>query len=154
MKQRWIVLCDKTKAKVFEYLGGGLALHELFELDNPDGTLREQELVSDRPGRAARTKHTQRHPMNQQHSHQEQVQLRFFAQLAARLAMHREQGQFDTLVLMAEPRTLGRLRPAMAQHKCLSVEVEVPHDLLKAPVPSILEHAHRALAPTASEVRS
>jgi protein required for attachment to host cells len=151
MKRRWIVLCGKTKAKIFEYRAGGLALHELFELGNPDGALREQALVSDRPGRAARTKHTQRSPMNQEHSHQERVQERFMAEVASQLAALKAQDRFDTLVVMAEPRTLGRLRPALAEHRELPIEAEIHHDLLNAPERSILEHAHRALTPPASQ---
>ena len=154
MKRRWIVLAGKTEAKIFEYLGAGLALHKLLEIQNPEGKLKEQELVSDRPGRAARTKHTQRSPMAQEHSSTEKVQLQFMERIAAYLTQQRDLDAFDSVVLVAEPRTLGRLRPAVAEHREITVEAEIPHDLLNSTPQSILEHAYRALTTHAPEARS
>ena len=154
MNRRWIVLVGKTEAKIFEYLGAGLALHKLLEIPNPEGKLKEQELVSDRPGRAARTKHTQRSPMAQEHSTTEKVQRQFMERVAAYLTQQKDLDAFDTVVLAAEPRTLGRLRPAVAEHHELTVEAEIPHDLLNCPESSILEHAYHAVTPQAPEARS
>lgn len=154
MKRRWLVLVGKTEAKIFEYFGARPTIHKLWEVANPEGKLKEQELVSDRPGRAARTKHTQRSPMAQEHSSKETVQRRFIERVCAYLAQQKDLDAFDTILLVAEPGTLGRLRPAVAAHHALEVEAEIPHDLLKATEPSILEHAYHVLTPQSPEARS
>ena len=112
-KVTWVLAANRVGAVIFRKVKGA-HLEFLERYENPTGRLREQELASDSPGKV-KTNAFSGHGLGQQNLLHEQAALRFAKRLARQVNMAKEEGRFDDLVLIAEPRFLGFLRTAFAK---------------------------------------
>ena len=71
---------------------------------------------------------------------------RFVAEFAARLNRAAQRGLFERLILVAPPRVLGRLRPALSAPAAACVVAEIGSDLTGHPVDEIEKNIAKALA--------
>ena len=110
MKKLWVVVADKSKARIFtvddprgELLAEGM-------LEHPEARQREQTLTSDRPGRSFDSKGGGRHAMGSPVEPDRQETIRFARQIAGHVETAHNNGQCDRLMLVAGPPLLGLLR--------------------------------------------
>lgn len=108
--KRWIVVANRTGAKVFDYRGRIQSPVAVTELQNPQGKLRARDIDSDRPGRSQDNRGATRHAFSTEQNPTEHVAERFTHRIAQTLEKHYHMRDFEELVLVAEPHVLGLIR--------------------------------------------
>jgi protein required for attachment to host cells len=136
----WVVVADSARARLFRAAGNRAPLEEQTDLLLPDALLREQDLVSDRPGRAFDSAGAGRHAMEPRTSAKEVESRRFAARIADLLEAERQAGAYGRLVLVAPPAFLGYLRVALGDEVRALVSSELNKDLLRMDAGAIREH--------------
>lgn len=129
----WILLADRTQAKVLHVLEGGRGpFPQLACFEHEEGRQRLHERDSDKPGRVV-------HPEGglsavEPHEDREHVEAkRFAAQLVDHLEQNRQEGRFSQLFVVAPPKFLGVLRDAWTPSLRKLVTLESHHDLMTLP---------------------
>ncbi|MFY0990762.1 host attachment protein [Halomonas sp. C05BenzN] len=130
METTWVVIADQTRARIFAMPRPRAALEELDDLVNPEGRLHDQDLNSDRPGRAFDSKGLGRHAMGKHHSPKEQEAIRFAHAIGEHLAEGLQRGDFGQLVVSAPPRFLGLLREALPEGVVNRIVLDLDKDLV------------------------
>jgi protein required for attachment to host cells len=140
-----IVIADGSKYLLLRNFGDADLIdlriigHE--DLDTPPA----RDLATDRPGRMADTGVGQRSALEQTDWHTV-AEVRFADHIAERLNRWALQDRYRHLLVIADPRTLGRLRQAWHETVRARLLGEVDRDLTNMPVPRIeaLLAAHEA----------
>jgi protein required for attachment to host cells len=130
MSGTWILVADQARARIFHGQGNS-RLHEVETLLNPDARINEQEIVSDRPGRAFDSAGSGRHSMGSPVDPKEEEAIRFAKQVTDRLERGRQEGAFERLVLVAAPHFLGLLRKDLHTPLASMVSHELNKDLTR-----------------------
>jgi protein required for attachment to host cells len=112
MKTTWVLVAEKSRARLFDWQSRDV-LNEIQAFVHPESRLHEQDLVSDRRGRAfdsaGEGRHAQQEPTSAK-QHEAEV---FARELVTRLDQSRSRQELDRLVIMAAPQFLGQLREEM-----------------------------------------
>lgn len=135
----------------------GTRLIEHSDLINPEGTLPERELFSDRPGRTHGSPFGSAHaPDDHRAGHQLELVRRFVRRVLDEAQRFISERSIDQLVIAAEPRLLGALRAELEHHGLSGASVvEVAEDLSRRALPDIAEVLiHRGLLPPAQPPRA
>ncbi len=112
----WVVVAHRAGAQFFQKDGDEFT--KIHEIPFPEGRGKERDLVSDRPGRAfdSYTKASgghltgaPRHAMTSRETPSEHATLAFSEIIAEWLETARKENKFNELMLVAEPRFMGRL---------------------------------------------
>lgn len=138
----WVVVGHRAGAQVFCHEGKELTLLQDFLF--PDGKSKENKLVSDRPGRSfdsfskSRGGHQTggpRHAMSSKESPSDHAMTVFSETIADWLESARKENKFDKLILIAEPRFIGRLKSHLSTPTLQLVisEKEKDYSWLKKP---------------------
>lgn len=141
-----LIALDRTKAKFFikDSASAPLVLSE--ELDNPQGRLKNQELVSDSPGRSFQLGRPGLNPLpNEQEPHEHALE-KFVKRLADHIVSCHERNKFDRVVVAAEPHVLGVMRKALRSRKSLPPLDEIIKDLMHCSAHELVEHLNVDLA--------
>lgn len=143
-KITWAAVADGSKALVLVNEGTDaeprLSVLAKSELDNPPS--REQG--TDRPGRMPDRGPGQRSALDDTDWHEFEEQ-RFVRDFAERLNRAALRNRFERLILIAPPKVLGALRPALAPAVAERVAAEIPSDLTRHPVAEIERLIAKAL---------
>jgi len=125
----WVLVADKSRARVFAAASATGALEEKAVFVNPENRVPERELVTDRPGRAHSSVGGQRSGMSGEVDARTHEAEMFAKEVAGHLAKARGRGEFDRLVLVAAPAFLGMLRPKLDAQVRACVSVSLDKDL-------------------------
>jgi protein required for attachment to host cells len=110
-----IVVADEFRATFYDRDKKFSALQEVASFQNDAAREKTGDLMSDRGGRAFDSHGQGRHTMaNEKADPKSQSAVVFAKELADRLAADRQKGSYDNLVVVAAPRFLGVLRPALS----------------------------------------
>ncbi len=139
--QTWIVVADGSRAHLFTFrdLEQGLMPAQLSGLPPPEDRIQSHTEKSDRPGRSISSGDGAHHIV-ESHSDFRKLEKHKFTVAVAHALNHASlANEFDRLILIAPPRSVGEFR------KCLSDEVLsrmhiVAKDLGKAPLQEIRNH--------------
>lgn len=124
----WILVADRSGARV--YASHGNVLPVLVEtIAHPEGRLRPRELDADEGGRVHDRFGEHRHAVTSRESPVDHVATTFAKALADRLREARLGRRYDSLVLVAGPRMLGRLRDALDDATAAAVSGSLDRDL-------------------------
>ena len=110
MSKHWVMVADKSKARIFTVADPRGALMDEVVLEHPQARQREQALTSDRPGRSFDSKGQGRHAMGTSVEPDQQETIRFAKQIADHVQAAHNEGRCDRLLLVAGPPLLGLLR--------------------------------------------
>ena len=110
MSKHWVMVADKSKARIFTVADPRGALLDEVVLEHPQAREREQALTSDRPGRSFDSKGQGRHAMGTSVEPDQQETIRFAKQIADHVQAAHNEGRCDRLLLVAGPPLLGLLR--------------------------------------------
>lgn len=131
-----VVVADGAKALFFRNEGDGehpnLVVERKDEQDNPP----DREQSSDAPGRSFASFSPGRSAYEETDFHQLEED-RFAADTAELLNRRALEGDFDSLVIVAPPRTLGELRKHLHKEVQKRIAAEIPKTLTGHPVPEI-----------------
>ena len=131
METTWIIVAASGHCRCFEAGSRIGPLTEVADLVMPASRLREQELVSDRPGRVFDSFGSGRHAMEPRTPPKEIEGRRFAAEIVGMLEAARQQGRFDRLGIVAAPAFLGMLRDALGSELRKLVAFEIDKDLTR-----------------------
>ena len=138
MKHEWILVASRQEARIFRRSGVS-PLTLLFDVGNPTGLLKAQELESDRPGRASDNRMRARHAYSTQESIRDRALKNFYRDIIDRLERGVYDHEFDELTIIAEPRLLGIIRSLLPDGIKSKVTKEVSKDLSYEEAPDILK---------------
>ncbi len=110
MSKHWVLVADKSKARIFTVADPHGPLEDETMLEHPEARQREQTLTSDRPGRSFDSKGEGRHSMGTSVEPDKQETIRFAKQVAEHVEAAHNKGQCDRLMIVAGPPLLGLLR--------------------------------------------
>lgn len=143
MKHSWIVVADAAHARVFEITGLGRRLREVHDLSHPESQMYARQLRTGGKGDvidSAGSGHRQPDPRtNQSEKHADH----FAKEISEFLRQKRDGDAFSSLVLVAEPKVLGRLREKLDQATMQLVTDSIDKNWVKHDVRQIeelLEH--------------
>jgi protein required for attachment to host cells len=110
-----VVVADEFRAIFYDRQKKFSPLSEVASFQNDTAREKTGDLMSDRGGRAFDSHGQGRHTMsNEKADPKSQSAVVFAKEIAERLNADRSQGHFDKLVVVAAPRFLGVLRPALS----------------------------------------
>ena len=127
MAARWVVIADAARARIFEQETATSPLHELTDLVHGESALHAGDLgTGGRGGTVSIGSQKSLRQSDPQLTPSETHAERFAKEVTEHLNRSRAQGSFDSLVLIAEPRFLGRLRANVdsATEKLLAFTVD------------------------------
>ncbi|MEX1200344.1 MAG: host attachment protein [Methylophaga sp.] len=125
MKQKWIVVAESSRARIFAVDSKNQPLIEIDDLVNPASRVQNHDLVADRPGRHSRG--SSQHAL-EPHSDPQKLQAQRFAQsLSDRLEAGRVGGDFNDLVIVAPSGFMGLLRQQIGH----TTQKHISHTLTK-----------------------
>ena len=110
MSKHWIVVADRSKARIFTVDDPHGALQEVETLDHPEGREHARDINADRPGRAYDSSGQGRHAMGTSVEPMEQDAIRFSKEVSEHLRAACQDGRCNRLLLVAGPDFLGLLR--------------------------------------------
>lgn len=130
-KKTWILIAQRTKAKLIEHLGMGKQLTLIRGFINPAGELHTSELVSDRPGRSYRSTSVGigRSSLGQSEDAHEHALTLFAKDLASTIEEGVVKGNCDQIILAAEPHCLGKIKKTLSPQARKRVSATIDQDL-------------------------
>jgi protein required for attachment to host cells len=135
----WIVVANQELMRIYarEKKNGGL--EEVKRLENPAGQRAARELVTDRPGRTFDSAGQGRHAMEPPTDPKEQEAIRFAKEIGREIEDGRIHDRFASLILVAGPQFLGRLRQELSDATQKTVEREIGKNLYQFDAAEIRE---------------
>jgi protein required for attachment to host cells len=140
-RDHWVLIADASGARLFSCDATLAPLRLVRELDHPEGRLRNQDLESDRPGRASGGRN-EFGAITSSDAARHQSEL-FARQLAEVLERGLAHGDYRLLVLAAPPVLLGQLRGALTPAVERAVAASVARDFVdrsEQELPGLLRH--------------
>lgn len=131
-KTTWFVVADSARARIFTASGTKGKLREIADLSHPESRLHDSELASNGPGRSFDSHGQGRHSMEPATHPQDREAQAFAVEVARHIDRGHNEGGFDSLVLVAPPKFLGRLRPALSDSTRDAVVGELDKNLVDA----------------------
>jgi len=129
----WIIIADGARARILANHGPGSGLRNAMKTDFVSDNRKDRDIVSDRPGRSTGGTGG-RHAMEPKtNSHQFEKHL-FAKEMAKRINSAHQRGDFDSLILVAPPQTLGDFRNALDKPVLNKVRAELDKDLTKVAI--------------------
>lgn len=143
MTHSWIIVADAAYARVFASMGASEQLQEVHVLDHPESQMHTRQLRTGGKGEVMDSAGFGQHQSDPQTSQSEKHAAHFARELCEFLHKQRINEAFNRLVLVAEPKMLGRLRanldPRTAQMVAGSVDKNwVGHDV--GQIEQLLKH--------------
>jgi protein required for attachment to host cells len=140
MAKNWVIVADRSLARIFTNESPAGQLEEVETLRHPEGRLRTRAIDADRPGRSFQSAGKMRHGMEREIDAKKQKAITFAHRVAERLENARLHGEMERLVLAAPPEFLGFLREALSTETRRMIQHELPLDLVGMAPKDIRRH--------------
>jgi protein required for attachment to host cells len=134
----WALVANGGQARIVEMRRKPYEFRPIAELVSEAQHLTSKDLVSDASGRVYHTQGPGTHAMQPRSDPQETAEGQFARSLADKLDKAANLGRFERLLIVADPRTLGRMRTLLNRTVAARVADEVALDLVSLP-PNQLE---------------
>ena len=130
----WVLVANSGQARILEMQRKPYEFRQVADLVSETQHLTSKELVSDASGRVYHTQGPGTHSMKPRSDPHENAEEQFSRSLAQKMEKAAQLRRFDQLLVIADPKTMGRLRQQM--HKAVSDRVadEVSLDLVGMPL--------------------
>ena len=132
MSTTWILVAERSRATVYEHQPETAGLTVKQTISNPDGRLESHDIGADRKGRSFDGHGVVGSALEPQHTPAENVADHFAHHLAETLREGRNLHAFERLVMVAEPKFLGRLRGQLDHATASTVVGSLDKDLTHA----------------------
>ena len=138
-KSYWVVVADEYQATLFAREKRYSPMQEVKSLQNDVAREKDSALESDRGGRSFDSRGKGRHAMGGDESGvKAQSYLLFAKEIAERIASAKQRRKFDRLVVVAAPRFLGVLRPALMSAG-IEADREIDKEMTSQPAAAIAD---------------
>lgn len=128
MKSEWIIVASREEVRIFAREGIS-PLRLIRDIGNPEGTLRTQDLESDKPGRAIDNRMRARYPYSTQESARVRSLRNFYRDIIDLVQRGMFDHEFESITLIAEPKLLGIIRELLPTNLRHLVRQEIQKDL-------------------------
>lgn len=145
-KVTWILIADGAHARVLENDGPGKGLKPVGGLKFSQEPLKNQDIVTDKQGRSFSSVGHGRSAYEPEVSPVDQREAKFVSTVAAELEEHHRAGNFDRLIIAADPTSLGTIRGLLSKSLQEAVLAELPKDLTNIPTAKLASHFDDILA--------
>jgi protein required for attachment to host cells len=139
--KRWILICDASEARIYQQDLPRQTLMVIRTIANPDGRAREQELVTDEPGRMRKssgsTNLSAMDPRTTAHEAAAQRLAERLAEILDESALHHI---YDQLIVAAPPHLLGLLRAQFTPAVAERLKTATAKDLIHIAATDLLKH--------------
>ena len=126
---------------MFKQIGRSEPLLLVESFSNSEGRLHTRDLVSDRPGRSfSGASSGVRHSHSSGEEKHDVLSTKFAGTLATYIDHARKQDLYDKLVVVAEPRFLGKIKSALSDEVTKKLALVIHKDLMKVPNHELMEH--------------
>jgi len=132
----FVLVADGRKSLFFRNRGEGDFPNLIVERKDSHADAKDREIKSDAPGRSFSSVGPGRSAYEEADFHQ-LAEDRFATDTAEMLNSRALRNDYDSLVVVAPPRTLGELRKHYHKEVEKRLVAEVPKDLVNVPVPEI-----------------
>lgn len=139
-KVTWILVADGARARILKNEGPGKGLQPAVDQEFRHALPRTRELGVERPGRTQESATSARHALDNPVDWHRFEKEKFAKEMAKILDKAAAAGEFERLVLVAPPRTLGDLRGALAAATRKMVSGELDKDLTQVTLGELPEH--------------
>jgi|SRR5699024_10977235 len=110
MQKNWLIIADSAEARILENTPPGYHLQQVHSLDHPESRMYAHQLRTGGKGEVMDSAGSGQRQSDPQTSQMEKHAERFAKELADFLRQQRDKEAFSHLILIAEPKVLGRLR--------------------------------------------
>ncbi|EJZ22992.1 host attachment family protein [Rhizobium sp. Pop5] len=137
--ESWVVVCNGAKALIMQNAGDAqsMNLKVLETLKQPSEP--DREIGTDKPGRSHAADGLSRSAVEET-SWQDQAEAQFLKQVAERLDELVHEKDARRIVIVAPPKALGVLRPALGAETQSVISAELAKDYTNMPVDEIERH--------------
>lgn len=128
-KRTWVLVADGARARIF--VKGSKTLNNVMGQDFVGENLKDSEAGTDKPGRGFESANPTRHayqPRTDWHQYHKEL---FAKELCTILEKANENAEFDELIIISPPKTLGDIRGHLNKHILSKVTAEFPKDITK-----------------------
>lgn len=139
MDKTWIVVADSAHARILATTQSVNTPAEIASLEHPESRMKQSELVSDKPGQTNDRMGVAQNQMEEP-DYRGQEQEDFASSIIEKLEEGRQQGRFDSLVLVAAPNFLGILRNSLSKPLSKMVTQSLDKNLVTHDEESIRKH--------------
>ena len=133
----WVLVANSGQARILEMQRKPYEFHQVSELVSAAQHLTNKEIVSDASGRDYHAQGPGTHSKKPRSDPHEQAEEQFSRSLAQKMEKAAQLGRFDQLLVIADPKTMGRLRQQMNRSLAGKVTDEVALDLVGLPLPQL-----------------
>lgn len=141
MKNKWVVVANRSEAKIFEYKGSRNGLELLESIENPKGRMKNRELILEAsgPGKSAKAQRVAFDTESVQEP-KRRVAESFASQISDVISQGRKSNRFLSLVLVSEPRFLGMILDKMDRKSQSMIFHKMGKDITTTNNREILSH--------------
>lgn len=131
MENIWVVVAESGHARLFHRNKKYSPLEELEDRVHPESRLHVKDLVNDRQGRTFNRHNPGRHAKEEPTNPKRYEANEFAHEIAEVLETGRNHGDYDNLILVADPSFLGLLRSAMSKETQSKVVKEIHKNIVR-----------------------
>ncbi len=124
---QWVIVADSSRARIFQSAGNIQHLQEIQDLLNPEGRTDDADLRKDAKGRFyGKGEQHQAHTAEPDVTKEAYDAEQFSREIGRMLAEACDAYRYDSLVVVAPPEFLGRLRRALPERvkRCVSRQLD------------------------------
>lgn len=132
--KHWVLVADSGQARILELQRKPYEFRQVSELASASQHQTTHEIMSDASGRSFHVQGPGSHVKLPRSDPKDQAEKAFVESLAGTLDKAVRLGAFDDLVLIADPRTMGRLRRDISKAVAARVTQEHTLDLVGMPL--------------------
>lgn len=128
-KKTWVLVADGARARIF--MKKSKSLNNVMGQDFVGENLKDSEAGTDKPGRGYESANPARHayqPRTDWHQYHKEL---FAKELCDILEKANEALEFDELIIISPPKTLGDIRSHLNKHILCKITAELPKDITK-----------------------
>jgi len=141
MQMQWVVVADKSRARIFQTGGRIDELVEIDDLLNPEGRQDDADLRQDAKGRFyGKGEREQAHTAEPNVTQEEHAADRFSREVMAYLEHANHDQRFGSLVMIAPPEFLGLLRRQLSKSVESKVRQQLAIDIAGLQEPQIRDY--------------
>ncbi len=146
MPMQWVVVADKSRARIFQTSGRVDELVEIDDLLNPQGRQDDAALRHDAKGRFfGKGEREQAHTADPHATREEHAADRFSREVMAYLERANHDQRFGSLVMIAPPEFLGLLRRQLSKNVESKVRQQLATDIANLHEPQIRDYLKQHL---------
>ncbi|MGD2171432.1 MAG: host attachment protein [Gammaproteobacteria bacterium] len=135
-----VIVADGSRARVLLAEHGDSPLTELQDFVHPESRLREQDLITDLPGRGSDSGGPGKHTMGQENTTRRKEVDDFARELGAEIDKLCRKTHPHRIYLVASPKLLGHLRAALSKQSADLIAGEIDKDLVRHDLDAIRSH--------------